>query len=232
MPVLLSAFAAFCIVSILTLFSRLSARNSGVSSIAISGIVAGSVLAATSAVIVLVTGKPWEIWSLWQTPLGPLHIGMDALSAVFVILISVVGSLAAIYGSGYLGRDGKKVATSWTWYSLLMAAMLLVVVARDGFTFLMAWEAMSLTSFFLVMFDHEKPDVLKAGWIYLITTHIGTAFLFVMFLMMGSGGTLDFSSIIARGDLIAPGTLKTVIFVAAVSSVAGDRGRSSNYLYG
>jgi formate hydrogenlyase subunit 3/multisubunit Na+/H+ antiporter MnhD subunit len=94
--------------------------------------------------------------------------------------------------------------------------MLLVVVARDGFTFLMAWEAMSLTSFFLVMFDHEKPGVLKAGWIYLITTHIGTAFLFVMFLMMGSGGTLDFSSIIARGDLIAPGTLKTVIFIAAV----------------
>ncbi len=58
---------------------------------------------------------------------------------------------------------------------------------------------MSLASFFLVMFDHEKDEVMRAGWTYLAATHLGTAFLLVMFLVLGAGGSLDFSALTASG---------------------------------
>lgn len=187
--------------------------------IGVAGAVAGSVLAIAASLPVLITGKSWEAWTLWQSPLGPMHAGIDRLSAVFIILISIVGALAAVYGRGYLSghdQDPRAAGRSWCWFNILLAAMLTVVCARDGMTFLIAWEVMSLASFFLVMFDHEKPGVTRSGWIYLVTTHIGTAFLFFMFMLMGDGGTLDFTSITASGRLSATTGIKTVVFIAAL----------------
>jgi formate hydrogenlyase subunit 3/multisubunit Na+/H+ antiporter MnhD subunit len=137
---------------------------------------------------------------------------MDALSAVFVLLISVVGAVAAVFGYGYLGSHGaeRKKAVSWCWYNLLLAAMLLVVAARDGFLFLVAWELMSLTSFFLVVYEGEKESVVRAGWTYLIATHVGTAFLLVMFLLLGQNGRLDFSV------LSASGSMASAVFICAL----------------
>ena len=63
--------------------------------------------------------------------------------------------------------------------------MLLVVAARNGVLFLVGWELMSLASFFLVMFEDEKESVRRAGWIYLVAMHLGTAFLLAMFLLLG-----------------------------------------------
>ena len=71
--------------------------------------------------------------------------------------------------------------------------MLLVVVARNGVLFLMSWELMSLASFFLVTLEDEKESVRRAGWIYLVAMHLGTAFLLAMFLLLGkNAGSLDF----------------------------------------
>ncbi len=145
-------------------------------------------------------------------PLGSLHIGMDPLSAVFILLIAVIGGVAAVYGHGYMGSRGaaRKVALSWCGYNLLVAAMLLVAAARDGFLFLVAWEIMSLTSFFLVVYESEKASAVRAGWIYLVATHIGTAFLLVMFLLLGNGESLSFST------LSAGGSAASVIFLLAL----------------
>ena len=148
---------------------------------------AGATTAAFAGLRALLAGTTVDIAVYWQIPMGSLHLGLDPLSALFVSLIAVIGVLAAAYGRGYLadipGRG--KVAMSWCWYNFLLAAMLLVVTARNGFLFLVAWEVMSLASFFLVMFDHEKDEVLRAGWIYLTATHLGTAFLLAMFLVLG-----------------------------------------------
>ena len=71
--------------------------------------------------------------------------------------------------------------------------MLLVVVARNGVLFLMSWELMSLASFFLVTLEDEKESVRRAGWIYLVAMHLGTAFLLALFLLLGkNAGSLDF----------------------------------------
>ena len=172
----------------------------------------GSAAAFAAGIACFIDGGSLDLALWWDMPLGSFHIGMDPLSTLFVLLISLVGALAAVYGHGYLGRDSGdgKIAMSWCWYNLLMASMLLVVVARDGFLFLTAWEAMSLASFFLVMYDHEKDEVSRAGWIYLVATHIGTAFLLVMFLLLGHAGDMDFSR------LAATGSEATFIFAAAL----------------
>jgi formate hydrogenlyase subunit 3/multisubunit Na+/H+ antiporter MnhD subunit len=57
----------------------------------------------------------------------------------------------------------------------------------------MAWEMMALSSFFLVTFEDEKESTRQAGWIYLVASHIGTAFLLVLFILLGrANGSLDF----------------------------------------
>ena len=61
----------------------------------------------------------------------------------------------------------------------------MVVIARNAVLFLVAWEVMALASFFLVTFEDEKPSVRDAGWIYLVATHLGTACLLVLFVLLG-----------------------------------------------
>ncbi|TFH08667.1 MAG: hypothetical protein E4H08_07360 [Candidatus Atribacteria bacterium] len=136
----------------------------------------------------------------WSMPFGSIALDMDALSAVFSTPILIIVMLAAVYGTEYLRPfEGKKnLAQSWFFYNLLAGSMLLVVVARNGMLFLLAWEIMSLASFFLVTFENEEESVREAGWIYLVATHIGTAFLLVLFVLLGrDNSTLDFSSFAA-----------------------------------
>ena len=70
----------------------------------------------------------------------------------------------------------KALGFSWFCYNLLIASMALVIVAADGVLFLVAWEVMALSSFFLVAFEHERREVREAAWTYLIASHLGTAF--------------------------------------------------------
>ena len=77
----------------------------------------------------------------------------------------------------------------------MAASMTLVAVARNGVLFLVAWEVMSVASYFLVTFYDDRPGVLEAGRTYLIATHLGTAFLFVLFILLGrQAGSLDFAA--------------------------------------
>ncbi len=152
----------------------------------------------------------------WSMPLGAFRFGMDPLSAWFAGAILLLTTLAALYASGYLrdAEERKDTGVFWFHYLLLTASMLAVVTARNGILFLLAWESMALTSFFLVIFDHEDGAVRRAGWIYLIATHIGTAFVLFLFALLGRhSGSLDFAGFfaIARHREVA-----SVVFVLAV----------------
>lgn len=157
--------------------------------------VAGCILGMIPAAQALMGEAASTLRLAWSLPFGSFCIEMDALSAVFAAPILIISALAAVYGAGYLREleEKKELAPSWFFFNLLAGSMLLVVVARNAMLFLLAWEVMSLASFFLVMFEHEKESVRRAGWTYLIATHIGTAFLLVLFALLGSqGGALDF----------------------------------------
>ncbi len=149
---------------------------------------AAGAAALTAAVLVLLGGDQVSFTARWQLPFASFSLMVDGLSAFFIIPISVVCSLAGIYGTGYTGEEGNGFAgrISWTWFLVLMGSMILVVAASNAILFLIAWETMTISSFLLVMRHHEKGEVRRAGWIYLTASHAGTALILVLFALPGS----------------------------------------------
>jgi hydrogenase-4 component B len=175
--------------------------------------VAGGFFVLVNAVEVLFSGRSVEITIPWQIPLGKIALGLDPLSSVFVLPIVVVVALAAVYAMQYLEGSHRQLSVGgiWFFFNILAASMLLVVAARNGWLFLMCWETMSLASFFLVITQYDSESVRRAGWIYLIAMHLGTACLLLLFLFLGrQSGSLDFNRLSAESGMA--GTL----FVLAV----------------
>lgn len=138
----------------------------------------------------------------WAVPGGEFYIRLDGLSAFFLIPVFGLSALASVYGGNYLlaYRQHKMLGVSWFFFNIFVAAMVLVVVARQALLFMMAWEIMSIAAFFLVTFEHEKKDVRVAGWVYLVAAHVGGAFLLAMFLLLGrTAGSLDFDTFVVPG---------------------------------
>jgi formate hydrogenlyase subunit 3/multisubunit Na+/H+ antiporter MnhD subunit len=204
---------AVAVWSLTGLLARVRGRSARwASACGVLGAVAGGALTVAAALNVLLCGaRPALRWP-WSIPLGSFNLALDPLSAVFALAIGGIGALAAVYAVGYLAEKGdgpgdepnapprKNVGGAWFFFNLLLASMLLVVTARNGLLFLMSWELMSLASFFLVMFEGEKPGVREAGWTYLVTTHLGTALLLAMFALLSrKSGSLDFDALGAPG---------------------------------
>ena len=116
----------------------------------------------------------------------PVRLEVDALSAAFLLPLHLVGGLGLIYGRSYW-----PVQTPWGagrslrfFYGLLVAAMTLLFLARQGLVFLVAWELMAVSAFFLVGTEHDRPEVRRASWVYLACTHTGTLLLTAMVILM------------------------------------------------
>ncbi len=180
--------------------------------IAASSAVVACVLGLVPALRVLAGAPTLTMRADWSVPFGEFHLAVDPLSAFFLVPLFVLSLLAAVYGAGYMDayRDKRPTGASWLFFHLLIASMALVIVARNGVLFLVAWEAMSLASYFLVTFEDEREEVRSAGWTYLVATHLGTAFLFALFVVLGrSSGTLDF-------DKFTPGAHAGALFLLAL----------------
>ena len=152
----------------------------------------------------------------WALPVGEIHVGVDPLSAFFLLCIFAVALLAAVYGGsylrGYLGR--RRIAPALVFFQLLVASMALLVLARDGILFLVAWEILSLSSFFLVTFENDREDVRRAGITYLVASQLGVVFLFVVFALLSRGtGRYDFDVFAAAP---ATGGLSTAVFALSL----------------
>ena len=135
---------------------------------------------------------------------GKITLGLDPLSALFVLPIAVVAAMAAVYALQYLegSHTQMTVGVIWFFFNVLAASILLVVAARNGWLFLMCWETMSLASSFLVISEYDRESVRRAGWIYLIAMHLGTACSLDAFSFFGSAsGSLDFNRLSAESGM-------------------------------
>lgn len=153
-----------------------------------------------------------------RLPLGPppfaLRLGITPLSALFVLLISGVAALASVYGGAYVAHfSAAKRRAVLTLTPLFLLSLTLVPLAADLAAFLIAWEAMSLTSYALVMTDGDRPEVVRAGHVYLVMTHAGAVCLLAAFLLLtNASGSMDFAAWAAVASTLAPG-LRSAIFV-------------------
>lgn len=151
-------------------------------------------------------------------PLLSMSFNVDKLSAFFIFVISLIALLCSIYGIGYVKHYYKKynIGALGFFYNLFIAGMLAVVSASNCLFFLVAWEIMSVASYFLVVYDRNDADNVKAGFLYLIMTHIGTGFIILSFVLMYKfTGSFDFVSIKSGVGLI-PLSVKNIIFVLAM----------------
>lgn len=153
----------------------------------------------------------------WHIPCGSFSLRLDALSAFFLLPILGLGSLAAIYGVKYLihATDEKNLGMSWFCFYILWMSMVIVVLAANGLLFLIAWEVTVLSSFLLVVLGSDSENNRRAGWIYFTASHLGTAFLIILFLWLGrETGSLDFEGFSRAAAL--PTALKGMMFLLAV----------------
>lgn len=131
-----------------------------------------------------------------------LLLEIDPLSAFFILVINFTVLTGIIYAKGYLQpyiRKKSKMEMALHLFSFLWLhiSMLMVVMFREALAFLIIWEIMSLSSFFLVIFESEKKETIKIGIKYLIQMHIGVVFLMVAFILasMQSGGAFSFDGL-------------------------------------
>jgi formate hydrogenlyase subunit 3/multisubunit Na+/H+ antiporter MnhD subunit len=133
--------------------------------------------------------------------LGNILVKVDSLSAWFILIINFTSINGVLYGSGYLkAYSHLKVNRElhWVFYILFHISMVWVCMFENGLAFLIAWELMSLSSLFLVIFEFQNKDTLKAGLNYLVQMHLSVVFLTLGFVWLFlSTGSFDFSSLAA-----------------------------------
>ncbi len=153
--------------------------------------VGGSLLGLVGVGAGLRPGASISLQLPWFLPWGQFAVAVDALGAVFLLPVFVVPALGAIYGLGYWPAadhpDNRRQLGLF--YGLLAGAMALVVVARDGVLLLIVWEVMALAAYFAATVEEDNPEVRRAGWVYLVATHVGTLALIAMFALwrLGTG---------------------------------------------
>jgi formate hydrogenlyase subunit 3/multisubunit Na+/H+ antiporter MnhD subunit len=175
----------------------------------------GCVLIALPAIAVLRGGDAGEFRFQAGVPGGDWIFGVDALSALFLLIIVAVGGAAAFYGATYL-REDRRGPLAHLCLALLIIALSLVVTARAAMPFLVAWESMAVTAYLLVVFDHQQAEIRRAGMLYLVATHTGTLALFLMFAVWGTTARdLTFTSL-ATWRPASPGSAAAVLTLALV----------------
>ena len=205
----------------------LTRRSPGIASaLGQTGSIGGAILGLVGSASILISFSPPEVVRLpWSVPYGSFYIEVDALSAFFLVPIFLLTGLAAIYGGRYLSdpKYDMRRGSHWAFFNLLAASMVMVVLARNAILFLVAWELMALSSYFLVTLESEREPVQRAGWTYLVSTHLGTMVLFFFFVLMGSkAGSLDFDAFAAAAAQIQPhATLFFVLALIGFGSKAG-----------
>lgn len=140
-----------------------------------------------------------------------LAFKMDSLAAFFLVVIFMVCFVAAIYSFHYMadGERAMRVAVHYFFFSLLILSMALVVTAANIITFMLSWEMMSLSSFFLVIYNHESFENRRAGYLYFVFSHVGAMFIFAAFgVSYGYTGSFGFETLAAL-----PETAKILIFI-------------------
>lgn len=190
--------------------------------IATLGVWAGCGLALIPVIQTLGGHCPEPLRLAWSIPGGSLTLGLDGLSAFFCLPMLLISPLAALYGCEYLAHEKKSLGSVLFFCNVLIASMLLLMTAWNGLLFLVVWEIMAVSSFFLVVFDDEHAHVRDAGWTYLIATHIGTGGLLVFFALLGrQAGSLDFEAMGAAK--LAP-AMASVLFALAVIGFGSKAG--------
>jgi hydrogenase-4 component B len=180
---------------------------------AVSGAL-GGVAGFAAALPVLVYGEPVTATLAGPFPFAHFIVRLDPLSALMVLTISLLSAAVAVFGAAYVEEEyaSRGIGAMGYFVNLFVASMLLVVVCDNAMWFIVFFEAMSLTSYFLVVFEQDDEAV-SAGWLYFLIAHAGAILVLIAFLLLfAATGSLDFA---AFRSAALPAPLATVVFLLA-----------------
>src|SRR5439155_15805660 len=168
--------------------------------------VLGNGLGLSGVGVFLITGRTTQIALPWAIPGAEFSVGVDGLSAIFLLPIFLISLLGNVYGVAYWKQidhphNGRKLRL---FYGTLTMGMALLVIARNSLLFLFGWEIMALSAFFLVTTEDHEQEVREAGWIYLVATHAATLCLFALFALLRAA-TGSFTLVPLEPDSLTPG---------------------------
>ena len=166
-----------------------------------TGVVSLVALAAIAVAVKAFMGESVELAKFATPFFGEESLVVDKLSALLLIIISVASVATVLYSKGYVAGYLERyseahISMHYTALVTLVVSMMLVVVSSGGFSFLFAWELMTIASFMLILFEAERQEVRRAALNYLVMMHIGFLFLVVGFVMLFNvAGSANFSAL-------------------------------------
>ena len=152
----------------------------------------------------------------WTGTGGRFLLRLDPMSGIFLLPAFFIVGVGLLYGTGYWRFRSNPGSSAWIrfFYPLLAASISLVLTAGNGLLFLIGWEIMALSGYFLVLTDRQDEEAQQAGFIYLVATHTGTLALFGMFALLGEHACII--SFPAAGTLAPQASTSTIIFLLAL----------------
>lgn len=158
---------------------------------------------------------------------GELRIGMDLLydplAALFLLLITGVGSLIHVYSIGYMAHDPRR-RRFFAYLNLFVAAMLMLILSENYVGLFLGWEGVGLASYLLIGFWQHKPSAAAAAKKAFVINRVGDMGMgLAIFLMIVTFGTTSFSGVSA----LAGGATETTLNWIGVLLLVGACGKSA-----
>ena len=184
-----------------------------------TGIIATLAIAATTLAIKALVEGSVHLASFSTALFGEESFAVDKLSALFLIIISIASIAVVLYSRGYLEGYLKRYAEAhismhYTALVILVASMMFVVMSSGGFSFLFAWELMTIASFILIPFEAERQETRRAALNYLVMMHIGFIFLVIGFVLVANvTGSANFTAIVEYFKIAKPLPLFIIMFI-------------------
>jgi hydrogenase-4 component B len=170
----------------------------------LAGVLVGAVGGLSAAAVALATGVVWDWQSAFTVGGETVHLRLDAVSALFLALLGLIGGAGAVYGREYWTerRHPRSARLGRVWWSVLVLCLGLILITTNGLHFLIAWELFTVAAYFLVTLDRQRSEVRAAGWLYLGASHVAALCLFAFFAILAARtGSWELGSMRDRPEL-------------------------------
>ncbi len=192
-----------------------------------AGAALGLLLSVVAVVALLASPQagplPQEIVLPIGLPTLPFHLRLDALAAFFLLVIGASSVGVSAFAAGYFRKgEGTPAGLLCLEYHLFLASMAMVVLADDAYSFMVMWETMALSSFFLVTANHRIAEIRRAGYLYLLVAHVGAIAILLCFGVL-QAGTGDYTFANMRAQQLSP-FWASIAFLLAVFGFGAKAG--------
>ena len=185
------------------------------------GALCGAVLAVVA--FTSLSAPPERAVLIVGLPDLPMHLRRDALSSLFLFLLGSASAGISVFAAGYFRRGhGTSAGLLCLQYHLFLASMGFVLLADDAYAFMVAWETMALSSYFLVTTQHGLEEIRRAGFLYLLIAHVGAIAILLAFGVM-QGGSWQFTFDAMRHAHLTP-VWASVAFLLALFGFGAKAG--------